>query len=30
VRHAGDDQAETGPGVEPLVDEVQFTRSVAH
>jgi hypothetical protein len=30
VRHAGDDQAETGPGVEPLMDQVQLARTVAH
>jgi hypothetical protein len=30
VRHADDDQAETGPGIESLVDEVQLTRTVAH
>jgi hypothetical protein len=30
VRHARDDQAEAGPGVEPLVDEVQLARTVAH
>jgi hypothetical protein len=30
VRHADDDEADARPGVEPLVDEVQFTRTVAH
>ena len=30
MRHAGDNQAETGPRVEPLVGEVQLTRTVAH
>jgi hypothetical protein len=30
VRHAGDDEAKAGPGVEPLVDEVQLPRTVAH
>ena len=30
MRHARDDQAEAGPGVEPVVDEVQLTRAVAH
>jgi hypothetical protein len=29
VRHAGDDQAEAGPGVEPLMDQVQLARTVA-
>jgi hypothetical protein len=30
VRHTGDDEAEAGPGIEPLVDEVQFTCAVAY
>jgi hypothetical protein len=30
VRHADDDETDARPGVEPLVDEVQFTRTVAH
>src|SRR5262245_311010 len=30
VRHAGDDEAEPDHVVEPPVDEVQFTRTVAH
>jgi hypothetical protein len=29
LRHAGDDQTETGPGIEPLVDEVQLAGMVA-
>src|SRR5215831_13126222 len=30
VRHAGYDQAEAGPGVEPLMDQVQLARTVTH
>ena len=30
VRHADDDEADARPGVEPPVDEVQLTCTVAH
>jgi len=30
MRHADDDQADTGPGVEPRVHEPQFRRVVGH